>query len=81
MQSKWWKKTTKFLPCIKPLSRTKMIMHVYLGNWGEWSSGLSRERIGRIQVETQLDAWPSLGTQPRCDAPGGIRIDNIDAHD
>ena len=75
------KKKTNFYLALSPAVVRTMIMHVYLGNWGEWSSGLSRERIGRIQVETQLDAWPSLGTQPRCDAPSGIRIDNIDAHD
>ena len=70
------KKKPNFYLALSPSVVRTMIMHVYLGNWGEWSSGLSRERIGRIQIETQLDAWPSLGTQPRCDAPGGIRIDN-----
>ena len=31
-------------------------------------------RIGRFPVQTPLGTQPGLGTQPRCEAPGYIRV-------
>ena len=34
-------------------------------------------RIGRFPVQTLLGARPGLGTQPRYEAPGDLRVENV----
>ena len=34
-------------------------------------------RIGRFPVQTPLGARPGLGTQPRYEVPGDLRVENV----
>ena len=39
------------------------------------------KKIGRFPVQTPLRAWPGLGTQPRYEAPGDLRVKNVKRND
>ena len=38
-------------------------------------------RIGRFPVQTPLGARPGLGAQPRYEAPGDLRVENVKRSD
>ena len=38
-------------------------------------------RIGRFLVQTPLGARPGIGTQPRYEAPGDLRVENVKRSD
>ena len=45
---------------------------------GEWPSGLRRcNMIRKVSGSNPLDVWPGLGTQPRYEAPGDLRVDYV----
>ena len=47
-----------------------------LNTLGEWPNGLRRCNSNeRFLVQTPLGAQPSLGAQPRNDAPGDLRVE------
>ena len=46
--------------------------------WRELSSELRHCRKKRkVPVQTPLGTWLGLGTQPRYEAPGDVRIENV----
>ena len=76
------------IPTLEEFNYDCALIHVGISDivpskeWGEWPSGLRRcSRIGRFPVQTPLGARPGLGTQPRYEAPGDLRAENVKRSD
>ena len=49
--------------------------------WGEWPSGLRRcSKNWKVPGSNPLGAQLGLGTQPRYEAPGDLRVENVKKH-
>ena len=77
---------TIFILTLYPLYRTQvMLIFVLIGVEYFRESGLVGSgvvvRIGRFLVQTPLGARPGIGTQPRYEAPGDLRVENVKRSD